>query len=99
MSTTSAGNPPKTNPKIEIRAENQDLYLKESPPTDTDGDESHFGAIPWFVRSGRGWEKWWFRKGHRLCEKCALACKQSAKVKVIRCPQYEARAVRGAENV
>ena len=39
----------------------------------------------------RDWEKWWWKRKHPLCLRCVKTCKQSSKVKIIQCPQYEAK--------
>ena len=45
------------------------------------------------VRKGniRGWQSWWFRREHKLCKKCLHSCRQSARVKILKCPQFEAK--------
>ena len=40
----------------------------------------------------RGAEKAWFKKLNEKCRRCVRPCKQSAKAKIIRCPQYEQKA-------
>ena len=40
--------------------------------------------------TSRKWEKWWWRTINKLCRGCTRECKQSNKVKVVVCPQYEA---------
>ena len=37
----------------------------------------------------RSWEKWFGRTTNKLCRDCTKKCKQSSKVKVICCPQFE----------
>ena len=57
---------------------------------DTAEEELTWG-IPYWIASVRNWEKWWYRKSHPLCSRCRLDCKQSWRVKIIRCPQFEAK--------
>ena len=35
------------------------------------------------------WERWWWHKKNKLCERCIMKCKQSSQVKIIDCPQFE----------
>ena len=35
------------------------------------------------------WEKWFGRTINKLCRDCTKKCKQSSKVKIINCPQFE----------
>ena len=39
----------------------------------------------------RGWASWWWRREHKMCARCKQDCKQSWRVKIIRCPQFEAK--------
>jgi len=39
--------------------------------------------------TSRDWERWWWNKTNKLCLQCALPCKQSSRVKIILCPQYQ----------
>jgi hypothetical protein len=39
-------------------------------------------------RCDLAWEGSWFGKINSLCLKCAKDCKQSAKVKIVICPQF-----------
>jgi len=56
-------------------------------PEQESTDDNDF---PWFAEGDkRRWEKWWWKKSARLCQKCKRECKQSWKGKVVRCPQYE----------
>ena len=41
------------------------------------------------TEDAKAWEQAWFQYTHALCEKCKRACKQSAYVKIIECPQFE----------
>ena len=34
------------------------------------------------------WERWWWVKSNKLCERCIMKCKQSSQVKIIDCPQF-----------
>lgn len=33
-------------------------------------------------------EKWWWSSVHERCSHCRLTCKQSSRIKLIRCPQF-----------
>lgn len=83
---------PKVLPEENARNE-QSGDIADSPPvwgtlvhiqTPKDG-------IPWFVKSTRNWEKWWWKKENKLCLRCSLPCKQSWLVTVSKCPQYAAK--------
>jgi hypothetical protein len=77
---------------------------KESPQPETFSESPrHFeilsppeGEIPWFVKSRLGWERWWWKKSIKLCQRCRRDCKQSWRVVVNRCPQFEPRSERRA---
>jgi hypothetical protein len=40
-------------------------------------------------KSNKEWEEWWQKHTHPLCKKCINDCKQSARVRIIACPQFE----------
>ena len=40
-------------------------------------------------RADLDWTRKWFKETHPLCLKCARECKQSAKTKIIICPQFK----------
>ena len=53
------------------------------PQIDTESDtfEAH--------ELSHSWEKWFGRTINKLCRDCTKKCKQSSKVKIICCPQFE----------
>jgi hypothetical protein len=47
-----------------------------------------------YVRNGAfkttaSWEKWFWQSEHERCRACVRSCKQSSRVKIIHCPQYQ----------
>ncbi len=63
---------------------NQEILLIENEAE----EESTDFETPERGQNSRGWEKWWWKKPHKLCNRCSRDCKQSARAKIIRCPQY-----------
>ena len=48
---------------------------------------------PDFVQNGKvsDFSDFWWKKKHPLCKKCKKSCKQSIRVMIISCPQFEGR--------
>jgi len=62
----------------------QSFLLGNDEPTTIRDVDGRFG-------NRRGWESWWWKRPHKLCARCAGECKQSWRVKINRCPQFEAK--------
>jgi hypothetical protein len=40
-------------------------------------------------RTTERWERWWWKNVNKACERCTKSCKQSDKVTLCACPQFE----------
>lgn len=51
--------------------------------------EKRVRDLPPRARTFGGWESWWWDKTNPKCLACSLACKQSDKVTLVYCPQFD----------
>lgn len=49
------------------------------------GDRMNLRAM----KTAKGWKKWWWDKTNPKCLGCSMACKQSDKVTLVYCPQFD----------
>jgi len=86
MNTISMGNSPKNRPPLRPDAIQRDLQAEDF---EIDESADVRTQIPFWVTSQPRWEKWWWKKSNKLCIGCRQRCKQSWRVKVYRCYQFE----------
>jgi len=60
---------------------------------DTAGEKMSRTSYPSSIKTRREWEAWWWRKLHQRCLRCSNPCKQSSRIILVYCPQFN-----GVEN-
>jgi hypothetical protein len=70
-------------------ANGEDLQAEDLELTPVSG-------VPWFIKTKGEWGAWWWKRPAKLCQRCRRDCKQSWRVVVNRCPQFEPRSERRA---
>jgi len=81
---SSIGNCPARVKKARLRASGKKSQGGNSEIIEV----THGGGIPYWIKNMNGWTAWWWRSLHSRCLGCQRNCKQSAKVKIVYCPQF-----------